>query len=231
MRSIDQSEMSQLILWLVLVFNMMHTIQKEATEFVKFTDKNGFVVNTKKSEVMVFNFSTKFSFPPDIDMGNSDILHEVTHARLLGVIIESNLKWAKNTEHIFSKAASKLWLLRRLKKYDLEEEILKDFYIKEIRSLVEFAVPVWSSGINLQQSKAIEKIQKFSLAIIFNNWTWPYFVKCTLLNLEPLFIRRNQIALSFGQRMAKSQRHLFFEKKQSNYNTRIKDMYYEEYKT
>ena len=91
-------------------------------------------------------------------------------------------------------------------------------------------MPVWSSGINLQQSKTIEKIQKFSLSIIFNNWTWPYFFKCTLLNLEPLFIRRNQIALSFGQRTAKSQRHVFFEKEQSSYNTRSKDMYYEEYK-
>ena len=135
------------------------------------------------------------------------------------------------SQPVFSKAASKLWLLRRLKKYDLEVEILKDFYIKEIRSVVEFAIPVWASGINLQQSKTIEKIQKYSLAIIFNNWTWPYYVKCTLLNLEPLFMRRTQINLSFGLRTAKSQRHVFFEKKQSVYNTRSKDMYYEEYKT
>ena len=208
-----------------------HTIQKEANEFIKFTDKNGFVVNAKKSEVITFNFSTKVSFPPDISMGNGEILKETNHTTLLGVILESNLKWAKNTEKIYNKAASRLWMLRRLKRFDLDEEILKDFYIKEIRSIVEYAVPVWSNGITLQQSKTIEKIQMYSVAIILNNWTWSYYVKCTLLNIEPLFLRRNQICLSFSVRTAKSVKHAFFEKKKSPYNTRSKDMLYDEFNT
>ena len=192
------------------VKEQFHTIQREANDFTKFTDENGFVVNSKKSEVIIFNFSTKISFPPDIHIGNSDILKETDHTTLLGVIIESNLKWTKNTDHIYSKAASKLWMLRRLKQFDLGEEILKDFYIKEIRSLVEYAVPVWSNGITLQQSKTLEKIQMYSVAIIFDNWTWSYFVKCTLLNIEPLFLRRNQICLSFSECTVKSSSVEFF---------------------
>ena len=204
-----------------------HT-QKEANEFKRFTDENKFKINEKKSEIMVFNFSSKFSFPPDVSFSNSDVLQEVNETKMLGLVIESSLKWSKNTEYIFSKASSKLWMLRRLKKFNMEEKLLKDFYEKEIRSLVEYAVPIWSSGITLQESKTIEKIQKFSFSIILNNWSWSYFVKCTLLESEPLFFRRKDIALNFSLRTAKSKKHSFFVKKEAAYNTRSKDKFYEE---
>ena len=66
----------------------------------------------------------------------------MTFSKILGVIIKSDLRWDRNTEYIFSKAANKIWLLRRLRIYISDIEILKDFYIKEIRSLLEYAVPV-----------------------------------------------------------------------------------------
>ena len=161
-------------------------------------------------------------------MGNSHILAEVQHTKILGVILESNLKWSKNTEYIYTKAATKIWMLRRLKKIDLDEFTLKDFYEKEIRSLVEYAVPVLGNGLTLHQSRVIEKIQKIRFSILLNNWTWSYFVKCTLLNCEPLFIRRKQICLQFSLRTTKSTKHKFFEKKKTTYNTRGKDLYYVE---
>ena len=119
-------------------------------------------------------------------------------------------------------------MLRRLKKFDLNEMLLKDFYEKEIRSIVEYAVPIWSSGITLQQSKSIEKIQQLAFSIILNNWTLSYYVKCTLLESEPLFFRRKDISLSFSLRTAKSQKHSFFRKKEAVHNTRSKDKFYVE---
>ena len=114
---------------------------------------------------MVFNFSKKLAFPPDVTVGDSDLLNEVTHSKILGLIIESNLKWAKNTDFIVKKASSKLWLLRRLRKFNLEPEILCDFYLKEIRVLLEYVVPVWYSAITLEQSKSIEKIQCYAVYV------------------------------------------------------------------
>ena len=79
--------------------------------------------------------------------------------------------------------------------FDLEKEILMDFYVKEIRSLLEYAVPVWYSSITRQQSNAIEKIQRWAVSLILDNWTFSYRIKCTLLSLEPLFLRRKSLAL------------------------------------
>ena len=139
------------------------------------------------------------------------------------------MRWNLNTEYICSKASTKLWLLRRFKRLDFDQELLLDFYNKEIRCLFEYAVPVWYSGITLEQSKAIEAIQRYSVSIIMNNWSLPYKIKCTILSLEPLYLRRPELALSFSLKTIKGGKHEeFFQVRRKSYNTREKgDIYYQ----
>ena len=97
--------------------------------------------------------------------------------------------------------------------------------------LLEYAIPVWYSGITKQQSKLLEKIQRWATAIILNNWTMSYRVRCTLLALEPLYMRRKNIALTFGLRTMKNEKHQhFFQMKQSHYDTRNTVNTLEEYR-
>ena len=151
---------------------------------------------------------------------------------MLCVQIQQNLKWSKNTEYIGKRASNKLWVKTRLKKLGLETEFLVDIYTKEIRSILEYAVPVWQSGITIEQSKDIEYIQRLAVSIILNDWTLPYFVKCTLLNLEPLFLRRPALALTFAKRTAKSANHddFFTKNCDKKYNTRSDSNMFKEHK-
>ena len=64
---------------------------------------------------------------------------------------------------------------------------------KEVRSLLELAVPVWHSALTKQQSKQIERIQKFALAIILEKDYTNHKVACTLLKVDPLYVRRETI--------------------------------------
>ena len=137
-------------------------------EFLSFTKDSKFVIYEDKCEAMMINFSKSKSFSLNISRGESDIIKEVSHTKLLGLIIQSDLKWNLNTDYMFKKASSKLWLLRRLKALDIEHQILTDFYVKEIRSLLEHAVPVWYSSITSEQSRQIEN--KRSSAMISFGW-------------------------------------------------------------
>ena len=47
-----------------------------------------------------------------------------------------------------------------MKKCGLTQKELIDAYMKEIRSHLELAVPVWHSGLTLEQQIQIERIQK-----------------------------------------------------------------------
>ena len=65
-----------------------------------------------------------------------------------------------NTDYITEKVRKKIWTLRGMKNSGLTMPQLVDAYIKEVRSILELAVPVWGSGITVEQSLKIERFQK-----------------------------------------------------------------------
>ena len=113
----------------------------------KFAFENKMKVNPKKTKIILFNKSRKFDFPPELKLSGGEFLEVVPDVKLVGVIVDQRLSWQKNTDYICNKATQKLWIIRRLKKYNLGISTLLDVYIKEVRSLLEHGVPVWHSGL------------------------------------------------------------------------------------
>ena len=192
--------------------------------------KSKLTINESKSEVMVFNFTKEYAFPPDLTIGESDLIREVTVTKLLGVMIQSDLGWQQNTEYICKRATGKLWILRWLKHLNVETEYILDVYLKEVRSLLELAVPVWNSGLILKQSNTIERVQWMVVSIMFGEQSLSYTVYCTLLGIEPLFMRRSQLSLSFAKKTAHKWRHTdLLEKRLNTHNTRSGNNEYKEH--
>ena len=77
------------------------------------------------------------------------------------------LKWSKNTIYIVDKALSRVWTMRRLNNLGFPEDFILDVYTKEIRSILEFAVPVWNGALTETDCRAIEKVNKEFLKSYF----------------------------------------------------------------
>ena len=57
-----------------------------------------------------------------------------------------------------------------MKKIQLDRNIILDYFLKEIRPVLEYAAPVWSSKIiSVAQSSKIERVQKVALRIILEH--------------------------------------------------------------
>ena len=114
----------------------------------------------------------------------------------------------------------------------LDNHIITDFYCKEVRSIFEFGVPVWHSGITSKMTERIERIQKICINIILcdTEWNISYFVGCTLLNLEPLFYRRLDLCTKFIQKASLTSMHSDFFCRNSNpFHTRHAKPIYREF--
>ena len=74
---------------------------------------------------------------------NSNQLDVVQEMRLLGVIVRSDMSSTSNTDHMVLKAYKKLWVMRRLQKMGTSGDELTDIYVKQVRSVLELAVPAW----------------------------------------------------------------------------------------
>ena len=174
-------------------------------------------LNTLDSSLVVlFNKSRKYDFPPKLSFSDGELLEVVSDIKLVGVIISDDLRWNKNTDFICLKATRKLWTLRRLKQYELDIFHIFDVYCKEVRSLLEMAVPVWHGGLTKSESKQIENVQKTAFKIILGPHYINYEVACTIFGVEPLELRRIQLCVKFSKRDLKKPNTIFTKTQQFN---------------
>ena len=96
-------------------------------------------------------------------------LELVTSHKVLGLVIQSNLKWNNHIESIVTKASKRLHILRVLRPGGVEINDLITIFSALIRSLLEYCCVVWHHdptgivlyGITLSQE--LERIQKRAL--------------------------------------------------------------------
>ena len=213
------------------VLNSNSLIQEKLLEVHEFTSSKLMKIKEAKTQVMKFNFSHTLDFPPELHIpGFTENLAVIDQTKLLGVIISSDLKWEANTAYICAKALKRLWILGRLKSLSIPPSFILDVYTKEIRSILELAIPAWHSGLTKKQTNEIEHIQKTALAIILGK-PLPYHEALTFCNLEPLSERREKLCRKFAKNTLKSKHSDIFKTCQTKntYNIRFKPKFFENF--
>ena len=189
-----------------------------------FLNQNKLKINKEKTQVMIFNKSRKWDFHPKLHFSDGTALEVISEIKLVGVVLSEDLTWHKNTQYICEKARLKLWILRRMVTLDLSHDQLFDVYCKEVRSILEFGVPVWHPGLTKKDSNSIERIQKVAIKIILQEKFIDYSSACDYFNTTSLKQRREKLCLTFAMKNLKSE-NTFFEQDQNKINTRkVKDL-------
>ena len=117
------------------------------------------------------------------------------------------MKWVENTDYMCKKGYARLWMLRRLKGLGATRKELLDVYQKQVRSVLELAVPVWHPAITLQERKQIERIQKCAFYIILGSNYTCYSDALELLEIESLENRRSKICEKFAKKCLNNPRY------------------------
>ena len=163
-------------------------------------------LNHKNPKLMLFNTCKNWDFMPDFSVDGHQI--EVKEEmKLLGLHVRADLKWSTNTEQMVAKGYKRMWMLRRLKKLGATGVELKDVFIKQIRSVLELAVPVWHSSITLSERVDIERVQKSALHVILGMEYKTYEAALKKLNLETLESRREKLCTKFAAKSVKHDKH------------------------
>ena len=203
-------------------------LQSDLQNLHEFTTRKQLKIKEKKTQIMKFNFSKTHDFPPEFKIpGFHDMLEQTRETKLLGVMITSDLKWEANTQYICAKAFKKIWILRRMKKLDVEPLDILEVYMKEIRSILELAVPAWHSGLTVKQAADIERVQRVAVAIILSDYKtgkceMSYSMALVTLDLEPLDMRRDKLCMNFAKKTLKSRHADMFQLNPNQHDTRNK---------
>ena len=91
-----------------------------------------------------------------------DIGHSYTY---LGTIIDDKLSWSENTNNIFSKCMQRLYFLRLLRSFGIDNTILAMFYSSVIQSVVAFNAIIWWTSAGKCQQDTLSRIRKKAIKL------------------------------------------------------------------
>ena len=169
----------------------------------EYANTNGMKLNYKKTKLMLFNPGVIRDFSPSFALDGHDI-DLVEETRLLGLVLRSDLSWSSNTESIVQRCNSKLWFLRRLKKLGASKEDLLDLYHKHVRSILEYAAPVWHSSLTGEDRLKLERVQKAAFHIILGEKYKSYNSALKMTGSKSLFDRIRKLCRKVAKKSMKN---------------------------
>ena len=166
-------------------------------------------INEKKTTTMIFNFTQKYQFTTRLNL-NGKHVKVVPEAKLLGTIIQNDLKWDSNTSRLVKRANARMQLLHKLYEFGATREDMREIYISYIRSILEQNSVVWHSSLTEENIQDLERIRKSACKIIMKNNNIEYIKSLQILNLESLSDRRQILFENFAYKSFRSET-IYFE--------------------
>jgi hypothetical protein len=124
-------------------------------------------INTKKTKEMMLG-PALFN-PPPLTVINDRTIERVASFKLLGVTIANNLNWDEHITTICNKANKRLYYLKLLKRCLVSAEDLLHYYKSVIRPTIEYACPVWQSGLELGRCRFFKSVSVIFSVIFFKS--------------------------------------------------------------
>ena len=103
------------------------------------------------------------------------------------MIISQDLTWNEHCDHVYNKALKRLYALRSLKKAGLNCGDLVLVYCSLVRSIIEYASPIWAALPSYLEG-LLKSIQRKALRIIFGKTV--YADAMSMASLDTLKAKR-----------------------------------------
>ena len=178
-------------------------VQNTLSDLHSWCETNNMRMNTSKCHVMVIDFGKAQLPPAELRLGEQ-VLNEVEVVKVLGLLLQANLKWDEQVNAMVSKVNKRIFMLRTLKQFNLPCRDLMLVYTGYIRPVVEYGVPVWHPGLSKQHTARLERVQKRALKLILGTQYVSYAQALHVTKLKSLESRRHDLCLRFAQALQNS---------------------------
>ena len=122
-------------------------------------EHNNLLLNSTKTKELIFDFrKCEQSYAPVI-IGGSEV-ERVDKFKYLGTTIDNKLTWSDHFDTVLSKFHQRLYFLRILRTFGIDNSILHMFYSSVVESIVLFNLLTYWSSLNSGQKDITIKLQK-----------------------------------------------------------------------
>ena len=125
--------------------NSISLLNYTVSDIHNFSVAHNMKLNPIKCKEMLINFlrNDNFLLRPIVIADNT--VECVTKYKILGVVMNNNLTWNDHVDYIVKKSSKKRYSLRVLHRAGVEPAKILKVYLTTVRSVMEYAVPVWQA--------------------------------------------------------------------------------------
>lgn len=120
---------------------VLKKLEEEALNILEFMASNSLIANEKKTELLIIRPTARKTPDVQIKVGDAEIT-ESSIIRLLGLLIDSDMKWNSQLEQVTNTITTRIGLLRRLRR-KLSPSQMTQVAHGLIVSKVRYALPVF----------------------------------------------------------------------------------------
>ena len=80
--------------------------------------------------------------------------------------LNNKLEWSSNTEVLYRKGQSKLFVLRRIRFFNVYTRLLRMFYHSAVASVTFFAAARWGGGIGTCGENQLNKLVRKAISVV-----------------------------------------------------------------
>ena len=139
--------------------------RQEVEQLAVWCSLNNLELNTLKTVEMIVDFRRNPPALPPLTIMNSTVA-AVESFRFLGTTISQDLKWDNHIDSIVKKAQQRLYFLRQLRKFNLPQELLKQFYSAVIESVLCTSITVWFGSATKSDIRRLQRTVRTAERII-----------------------------------------------------------------
>jgi len=126
---------------------------------------NHLQLSIAKTKELVVDFRKQPTHPKPVSIRGTeaDIVEEYKY---LGVHIDNNMDWTKNTEALYKKGQSRLYFLRTLRSFNICKTMLQMFYHLVVASIIFYAVVCLGNRVKAADANRLNKLIRKAGAVL-----------------------------------------------------------------
>ena len=132
---------------------------ESVTNFTSWCDQNKLLLNTDITKEFIIDFRiTKDNVLP-LKINGKEI-EQVVQYKYLGVIIDNKLNWEPQSSAVYKKINKRMFFLRKLNSFKVDNTLLYLLYNSIIQSIVSFCIIAWGGNTLCKSSSKINRVIK-----------------------------------------------------------------------
>ena len=125
-------------------------------------------LNTTKTKELVFGGGRISQTPEPILINNQEV-EIVKSFKYLGTVLDWRLSFCEHVDYVYKRAQQRLFLLRKLKSFDVSQHILQLVYRSLIESVLSFNIITWYGNVSGTNKVKLARVVNTGSKLIGNN--------------------------------------------------------------